>query len=121
MNKVYNSLHGVFPALTYRIPRIVMHAPIYIRNRCNGTCTKSESKVHFFLPPKNRAFSYISAFHCKDLKFSLPMIANFMPKTGIFSGFQRFNFFGVTYISACIPSLYETGHGAPIYEADFSL
>ena len=49
-------------------PRIVVHAPICIRNRGNG-----EYKVHFFLPQKNRALSYISACHCRDLKISLPI------------------------------------------------
>ena len=43
---------------------------ICVRNRGNGACTKSESKVHISLFRKNRAVSYISACHCKDPTFS---------------------------------------------------
>ena len=46
-------------------------------------------------------------------------MANLMPKTCIFSGFQRFDFFFGLRIQVHA-ALYETGKGAPVYEADFS-
>ena len=59
-------VNGVF---LYRIPPYC-GACTCVRNRGNGACTKSGSKVHFFYPSKNRAVSYISACLCRDPKIS---------------------------------------------------
>ena len=54
------------------LPRIVLHAPIY-ETEAMVDAPKVSPKCTFFLPHKNRAVSYITACHCRDLKISLPI------------------------------------------------
>ena len=53
-------------------PRIVVHASIY-ETEAMVHAPKVSPKCTFFQPQKNRAVSYISACHCRDLKISLPI------------------------------------------------
>ena len=66
-NLTQSNPNSNFSAASYRIPPDC-GACTYIRNRGNGACTKSESKVHFFWLQKIWPVSYISACTYRDPK-----------------------------------------------------